>query len=60
VSVSGTANFLPKGCWVIRPSGRVKIVIDEPIETPHLTIADRDQLNERVRQRVIANFIEDY
>jgi 1-acyl-sn-glycerol-3-phosphate acyltransferase len=60
VSVSGTANFLPKGCSVIRPSGQVKIVVDQPIETKDLTSLDRDALNERVRQRVIANFIEDY
>jgi 1-acyl-sn-glycerol-3-phosphate acyltransferase len=60
VSVSGTANFLPKGCSVIRPSGRVRIVIDQPIETKHLTLDDRDQLNQRVRERVVANFVEDY
>lgn len=60
VSVSGTANFLPKGCSVIRPSGRVKIVVDQPIETSELTLDDRNELNERVRERVIANFVEDY
>jgi 1-acyl-sn-glycerol-3-phosphate acyltransferase len=60
VSVSGTANFLPKGCSVIRPSGRVKIVIDQPIATEGLTMEDRNELNERVRERVVANFIEDY
>jgi 1-acyl-sn-glycerol-3-phosphate acyltransferase len=60
ISVSGTTNFLPKGCSVIRPSGRVKIVIDKPIETKGMTLDDRDELNKRVRERVIANFIEDY
>jgi len=60
VSVSGTATFLPKGCFVIRPSGRVKIVIDRPIETKQLSPNDREALNTLVRERVIANFTEDY
>ncbi len=60
MSISGTRKFLPKGCVVIRPSGRVKIVIDTPIDTAGMSIDDRDALNERVRQRVIANYVEHY
>jgi 1-acyl-sn-glycerol-3-phosphate acyltransferase len=60
VSISGTRKFLPKGCAVIRPGGRVRIVLDAPIETETLTLEDRDELNERVRRRVIANYQADY
>lgn len=60
LSVSGTRKFLPKRCAVIRPGGRVRIVLDQPIETAGLTLEDRDELNRRVRERVIHNFVEGY
>ncbi len=60
MSISGTRKFLPKGCAVIRPSGRVKIVFDAPIETAGLSLDRRDELNERIRERVLSNFIEHY
>jgi len=60
MSVSGTRKFLPKSAKVIRPGGRVKIVIDAPIETTGLDLEARDELTERVRQVVIKNFIENY
>lgn len=59
MSVSGTRKFLPRGCAVIRPGGRVRIVLAEPIPTTGLTYDDRDVLNERVRRVVVSNFIED-
>ncbi len=60
VSVSGTRKFLPKGCAVIRPGGKVKLVLGEPISTDGLDIEARDELNERVRQVVLRNFIAEY
>jgi len=60
VSVSGTRKFLPKGCAVIRPSGRVRIVLGTPIETAALSLDVRNELNEKVRDRVVQNFVEGY
>lgn len=59
MSVSGTRKFLPRGCAVIRPGGRVRIVFAEPIPTAGLSFDRRDELNERVRQIVIGNYVED-
>jgi len=58
VTVSGTRKFLPRGCAVIRPGGRVRIVLGDPIPTADLAYESRDELNERVRQIVISNYIE--
>jgi 1-acyl-sn-glycerol-3-phosphate acyltransferase len=60
LSISGTRKFLPKGCVVIRPGGRVKIVVGAPIETAGLPTGTREVLNERVRERVIASYVPDY
>jgi 1-acyl-sn-glycerol-3-phosphate acyltransferase len=58
VSVSGTRKFLPRGCAVIRPGGRVRLVLAEPIPTTGLSFEARDELNERVRDIVVSNFVE--
>jgi 1-acyl-sn-glycerol-3-phosphate acyltransferase len=60
MSVSGTRKFLPKRSVIIRPSGRVKIVLGRPIETTGVPFDQRDALNERVRDVVMQNYIEDY
>ena len=60
MSISGTRKFLPKGCEVIRPGGRVRIVVDEPIDTAGLSADARNELNERVRERVGRNYVRDY
>lgn len=60
MSVSGTRKFLPRGSAIIRPGGRVKIVLAAPIETKGLPLEARDELTEQVRSIVIRNFIEDY
>lgn len=60
MSVSGTRKFLPKRSAIIRPGGRVKIVLDKPIETKDYPCERRDELNERVRAIVIKNYVEDY
>ncbi|MFN8640613.1 MAG: lysophospholipid acyltransferase family protein [Candidatus Binatia bacterium] len=59
LSVSGTRKFLPRGCAVIRPGGRVRLVLGEPIPTAGLPFEARDELNARVRQAVVANFVEE-
>jgi 1-acyl-sn-glycerol-3-phosphate acyltransferase len=59
MSVSGTRKFLPRSCAVIRPGGRVRIVLGEPIPTTGLSYDDRDALNERVRRVVVSNFVEE-
>jgi 1-acyl-sn-glycerol-3-phosphate acyltransferase len=60
MSVSGAHKFLPKHHAVIRPGGRMKIVIAPPIETKGLPVDARDELTERVRNIVIRNFVENY
>lgn len=59
VSVSGTRKFLPRGCAVIRPGGKVRIVLAEPIPTAGLPFEARDELTERVREIVLSNYVED-
>ncbi len=58
VSISGTRKFLPKGSRVIRPGGKVRIVLDRPIPTQGVPLDERDALNGRVRQIVIRNYVE--
>ena len=60
MSVSGTRKFLPRGCAVIRPRGRVRMVLAEPIPTAGVPFEARDELNQRVRQIVLSNYIEDF
>jgi 1-acyl-sn-glycerol-3-phosphate acyltransferase len=59
MSVSGTRKFLPRGCAVIRPGGRVHIALAEPIPTADVPFERRDELNERIRAVVVSNFVED-
>lgn len=59
VTVSGTRKFLPRGCAVIRPGGRVRIVLADPIPTADLPFEAREELNQRVRQIVMSNYVED-
>jgi 1-acyl-sn-glycerol-3-phosphate acyltransferase len=60
MSVSGTRKFLPRGSALIRPGGKVKIVLAPPIETEGMPLEARDELTERVRNVIIENFVEDY
>lgn len=60
LSVSGTRKFLPKRAAIVRPGGKIRLVYGEPIETKGMPFEARDELNERVRRAVIANYIEDY
>jgi 1-acyl-sn-glycerol-3-phosphate acyltransferase len=60
MSVSGTRKFLPRSRVIIRPGGRVKIVLDKPIETKGYPFEQRDELNQLVRDVVIRNYVEGY
>jgi 1-acyl-sn-glycerol-3-phosphate acyltransferase len=60
MSVSGTRKFLPKRSVIIRPGGRVKIVLDQPIDTSGYSMEQRDEVNQLVRAAVIKNFVEKY
>ena len=60
MSVSGTRKFLPKRSVIIRPGGKVLIVIDKPVETRGLSLEDRDALTAKVRETVMRNYVEDY
>ncbi|MCK6553515.1 1-acyl-sn-glycerol-3-phosphate acyltransferase [Candidatus Binatia bacterium] len=60
LSVSGTRKFLPKRRMIIKPGGRVKLALGEPIDTRAYTLDQRDELTEYVRKIVIQNYIEDY
>ncbi|GBD26461.1 1-acyl-sn-glycerol-3-phosphate acyltransferase [bacterium HR30] len=60
LSISGTSKLLPKNALLIRPGGRVKLVLAAPIETAGMSIEERDALNERVRSIVISNFDPDF
>jgi 1-acyl-sn-glycerol-3-phosphate acyltransferase len=60
LSISGTRKFLPKRSVVIRPGGRVRIVLAPPIPTADRPLEARDELNTRVRDVIIGNYVEDY
>ncbi len=60
LSISGTAKLLPKNAYLIRPRGRVKLVLATPIETAGMSLDERDALNERVRAIVVSNFDPDF
>lgn len=60
LAISGTRKLLPKRVPLIRPGGRVKIVLSEPIETAELSLEQRDELNERVRDIICRNYDPQY
>jgi 1-acyl-sn-glycerol-3-phosphate acyltransferase len=55
VSISGTRFIMKKGTAKIR-AGKIKIVIHEPIQTTGLTLNDRDELLEKVRNVIISGY----
>jgi 1-acyl-sn-glycerol-3-phosphate acyltransferase len=58
ISISGSSKIMPKGKFVIRP-GRVRITFHEPVPTEGLTIEDRDDLIQRVRQAILSGLEKD-
>lgn len=55
VSVSGSHRLTPKRSLKVR-SGRLKVVMGEPIPTRDLGVEDRHALKERVRRALLAGF----
>ncbi len=51
VAVSGGRAAMQKGSWFVRPV-MVRVRIGEPVETAGLEVDDRDELIERVRERI--------
>jgi 1-acyl-sn-glycerol-3-phosphate acyltransferase len=48
VAISGSRELMPPGSYLVR-SGRVRVIVGEPIPTVGLSDADRDLLLEKVR-----------
>ena len=54
ITILGTAEILPKGKWYTRP-GRVRIIIDPPIETAGIPAEKENELSDRVRQILMSH-----
>lgn len=54
ISISGSKDVLPRGGWRIQP-GRIKVVVERPIETEGYTRKNLGELIERVRRAITAN-----
>jgi 1-acyl-sn-glycerol-3-phosphate acyltransferase len=59
VTVNGSRKVLPKKSMVFR-SGRIEVVIGDPIDTKSYNEEKLDDLIEKTRNAVIADFIPDY
>jgi 1-acyl-sn-glycerol-3-phosphate acyltransferase len=59
VTVNGSAKILPRDSIVFR-SGRIQIVVDDPIETKGLNLEDVDALMSKTRDTIISNYLPDY
>jgi 1-acyl-sn-glycerol-3-phosphate acyltransferase len=52
IGITGTASILPRNGWLVRRGGTVRVVIQPPIPTAHLTVADRDHLLAAVERAI--------
>ncbi len=57
VAIQGSGAVLPRDGFRIRP-GVIRMKVGEPIETAHLTAADRDDLLRRTRDAIIRLHVE--
>ena len=55
ISIVGSGEIMPKRSLRIKP-GRIKLVIDKPIDTKNYTLETRQELIHRVRQVIIRNY----
>lgn len=55
VSIMGSGEIMPKRSLKVTP-GRVKLIIDKPINTKNYTIESRNELIDRVRKVIIKNY----
>lgn len=59
VTVNGSRRILPKGSLAFKP-GKIQVVIGNPIDTGGYTTESVDELIDRTRQAIIANFDPGY
>ena len=59
VTVNGSRRVLPKGSLVVKP-GKIQVVIGDPIDTSGYTADAVQELIDKTRQAVIANFDPEY
>jgi len=56
VSISGTRKLMPKGSFMIRPGGRIRIVFGKPVTTQGVPFEQCDALSRQLREFVIREF----
>jgi len=59
VTVNGSRRILPKGSLKVNP-GKIQVVIGDPLETADYSTADVQELIDRTRQTIMANFNPGY
>jgi 1-acyl-sn-glycerol-3-phosphate acyltransferase len=59
VTVNGSRRVMPKGSLVVKP-GKIQVVIGDPIDTSNYTTDTIQELIEKTRQTIIANFNSEY
>ncbi|MCK7506720.1 MAG: hypothetical protein MZV70_23400 [Desulfobacterales bacterium] len=59
MTVNGSRRILPKGSLAFKP-GKIQVVIGDPIDTGGYTTESVDELIDRTRQAIIANFDSGY
>ena len=52
IAITGTSSILPKGGWLVRHGGDVRVAVQPPISTAALTLEDRDALMLAVRSAI--------
>ncbi len=55
ISIIGSGDIMPKRSLKIKP-GKIKLVIDKPIDVKGYTLENRQELIDRVRQIIIKNY----
>ena len=58
-TVNGSRRVLPKGSLVVKP-GKIQVVIGDPIDTSGYTTNTAQELIDKTRQTVMANFDPEY
>ena len=59
VTVNGSRSVMPKGSLLVKP-GKIEVVIGDPIDTSIYTTDTVQELIDRTRQTIIANFNPEY
>ena len=59
VTVNGSRRIVPKGSLVVKP-GKIQVVVGDPIETDGYTTAIVQELIDKTRQAIMANFDPEY